>query len=807
MWNLQLDLKYSLRTLLKSPGFTVIAILTVALGIGANTAIFSMIESVLLRQLPYSDPDKLVMLWGSSDETGNRRGQVSFTDVEDWRRSNSAFEDIAAFAQWSAVLNTGDLSQRVPAIQVSDAFFRVMRAKPLFGRLFVPEDQIDGKDFEIVISYDLWQKRFGGDPNVIGRTVHINALAYTVIGVLPADFAPLPRNIVNGVTGIYRPCAEIFDPSKRDNRHFRAIARLKPGSSLATAQTQMKEIAAQLARANPEENSGYSVRAISLREDVVGGIRPALLLLYGGVLFVLLIACANLANLLLARFARREREIAVRSALGATQWRLIRQLATESLLLAAMGGTLGLLLSSWLISGAQKVLVGRLAGLQGLELNGTVLLFTLAASVLAGLCFGLIPALYSSRVGIASALKTSASASIGGSHASLRNGLVIAEVALALVLLACSGLLLRTVQRLQQVDPGFRTDSIVSAEITLPYVRYGATPASVHFYDVLLDRVKQMPGVASVGAVSTLPMTDFDTVGFKPESIPESPGRSPDADRYVVSSEYMQTMGINLKSGRLLNEADAANSTPVVVVNETLARRIWPGQDAIGKRLRFPPDDEKRPWRTVVGIVGDVKQYTLDGAPTMQLYVPYRQDPANYMTLVVRGTAPPADLVAQLRELVKSTDSDAAVSDPELLSQILADSIQSRRLTVSLLAAFACLAMLLAAIGIYGVLSYLVSQRTREIGVRMALGATQHRILSMILKQGLRLVLGGIAIGLMLALLAGRAIASMLFAVKPYDLLTFAAITVVLTIVSTTASYLPARRATNVDPMQALRQE
>ena len=807
MAHLFLDLKYALRTLLRTPGFTAIAILTLAFGIGANTAIFSLIESVLLRRLPYSDPDKLVMLWGSSDTRGNRREQVSYTDVEDWRRSNSAFEEIAAFSQWNAVLNTGDLAQRVPAIQVSDAFFRVMGAKPLLGRLFLPDDQIDGQDYEIVISNDLWRQRFAADPGVIGHTVHINAVAYTVIGVLPADFASLPRNIVNGTTGIYRPCAETFDPTKRTNRHFRAIARLKPGISIESAQTQITAIATQLARANPKENSGYGVRAVSLREDAVGGIRPALLLLYGGVLFVLLIACANLANLLLARFARREREIAVRSALGATHWRLIRQLITESLLLATLGGTLGLLLSAWGISGAQKLLAGRIAGLQGLELNASVLLFTVVASVLSALCSGLAPAFYSSRTAIASALKSSGVSSVGGSHSSLRNGLVVAEVALALVLLVCSGLLLRTVQQLENVDPGFRTNSIISAEITLPWVRYGQTPATVKFYDGLLERIKTLPGVDSVGAVSTLPMTDFDTVAFMPEDFPETTERPPDADRYVASADYMRTMGIVLKAGRPLRETDNANSTRVAVVNETLARKMWPGQDPIGKRLRLPTGEHMTSLFTVVGVVGDVKQYSLDHEPTMQLYVPYRQQPWNFMTLVVHGTAPPPDLIAQIRRQVKTIDGDAAVSDPELLSQILASSFQSRRLTMSLLVAFAGLAMLLASSGIYGVLSYLVSQRTREIGVRMALGATHHRILVMIFQQALRLVISGVALGLALALLAGRAISSMLFAVKPYDLFTFAVITLILTIVAAFASYLPARRATAVDPMEALRQD
>jgi putative ABC transport system permease protein len=807
MSNLLLDLKYGLRTLLKTPGFTVVAVLTLALGIGANTAIFSVIESVLLRALPYKQPDSLVLLWGDSPTHNNHRSQVSFTDVEDWRRSTTAFEDIAAYAQWNAVLNTGDLSQRVPAIQVSDAFFRVLQAKPLLGRLFVPEDQIDGKDFVIVLSHDLWRERFNSDPQVVGRTVRINASTYTVVGVLPPDFAPLPRSLVSGVTGIYRPCAETYDNKTRDNRHFRAIARLKPGVTLASAQAQMSAVAAQLSRAYPKENGGYGVRATTLREDLVGGIRPALLLLYGGVVFVLLIACANLANLLLVRFARREREIAVRSALGATQWRLIRQLATENLVLAFVGGSLGLLLGSWLVAAAQRFLVDRFPAVQSLEINSTVFLFTAVVSILAGLCFGLVPAFYSSRSGIAAALKSSSNASVGGSHGSLRNGLVITEIALALVLLACSGLLLRTVQRLQQVDPGFRTDSLVAADITLPWVHYGNSLPSMRFYDKLLDRVKAMPGVTAAGAVSTLPLTDFDSVGFKPEGQIDNGGRSPEADRYVVSPDYLQTMGIELKAGRLLNENDTQTSPSAVVISETLAHQIWPGENAIGKRLRFPDNDERKPWRTVVGIVGDVKQYSLEQQPTMQLYVSYRQEPWNYMTLVVRSNAPTADLVSALRAELKTMDADAAVSNPEMLSQILADSIQSRRLTMMLLVTFASLALLLAAVGVYGVLSYVVSYRTREIGVRIALGATQSDVLKMVLGQGLRLTLAGTVIGVALALLAGRLVSTLLFGIRPHDATTFAVITAVLIAVAVLASYIPARRATTIDPMEALRQD
>lgn len=806
MSNLLLDLKYCFRTLLKTPGFTLVAVLTLALGIGANTAIFSVIESVLLRRLPYQDPDHLVMLWGDSELSGNHRSQVSFTDVEDWRRSTIAFEDIAAFARWNAVIN-GDISERVPAVQVSDSFFGVMGAKPLLGRLFLPEDQIDGRDFVVVITHELWRDRFGADPGVVGRSVRINSAPYTIVGVLPPEFASLPRTIVDGKTAIYRPCAETYDLNTRDNRHFRAIGRLKQNASLELAQSQMNVLARQLAQSYAKSNYGYGVHLTTLREDIVGDVRPALLLLYGGVVFVLLIGCANLANLLLARFTAREREISIRAALGATRARLVVQLVTESLILAVIGGTVGLILSTWLVTLVGNAFAGAFPMLTGLHVSTTALLFTAVTSLLSGLTFGVLPAMHGARSGLMGMMKSGGSGSLATPHSRLRSVLVSGEVALALVLLACAGLLFRTVHQLHAVDPGFRADNVITSDLTLPYSKYGRSEASVRFYDDLTQRLRALPGVENVGVTSTLPLTDFDTVTIAPSDKPVRIERAPSADRYLISPDYLSTMGITLKAGRLLTQNDTAQSPPVIVVNETLARQVWPGENAIGKQLRYPPEDNKRPWRTVVGIVGDVKQYSLDGSATMQFYVPQRQDPTNYMTLAIKSQRQPGELIREVREQVRTLDADVAVADPELLTRILSDSIQTRQLTTWLLLSFAGLALVLASVGIYGVLSYLVSQRTREIGLRMALGATPGSILTMVLRQGLRLVFIGLAVGLVLAIAAGRSIATMLFAVKPYDAFTFATITVVLGAVAIVASYLPARRATAVDPMEALRSE
>jgi putative ABC transport system permease protein len=807
MTNLLQDLKYGLRTLLKTPCFTIIAILTLALGIGANTAMFSVIESVLLRPLPYASPESLILLWGDSSERNNHRGQVSFSDVQDWRRSNTTFEDIGAFAHWSAVLNNGQSSQRVPAIQVSDDFFRVFRARPALGRLFTPDDQIDGRDFVIVISDQVWRERFSADPKVIGRTVHINAMAYTIVGVLPPDFASLPRTLVDGVTGIYRPCAESYDGSKRDNRHFRAIGRLRDPKQLSLAQSQLSTIAAQLAKADPKQNGGYGVRLTTLREDLVGGVRPALLMLFAGVVFVLLIACANISNLLLTRFARREREIAVRSALGASQSRIVRQLLTESLLLSVLGGTVGLLVGSWLVTALQTVLSRSFPILTGIAVDWRVFAFSMLITLLVGLLFGLAPAFYGTRKGSANALKAAARSSVGGGRSRMRGSLVVAEVSLALVLLSCAGLMLRSVQQLRNVDPGFNPDNVVATEITLPWVHYGQSAASVHFYDDLLARVKSIPGVQQVGLVSTLPLTDFDTTGVEAEGKPVPQGVRTESDRYVVSPEYLQTMSIALKSGRLLNEHDDAASSPVLVINEQLARAMWPGEDAIGKRARMPEGPQMGPWRTVVGIVADVKQYGLDRSSTLQFYVPYRQLPWNYMTLVVRGSFEVAGLTPRIRSEVRKLEADAAASEPEPLSQILADSIQMRKLTMMMLSGFAALALTLSAVGIYGVLSFAVSSRTREIGVRMALGASESNVLRMILKQGLSLIGIGTVAGLALTVIAGQLVTSLLFGVRSYDPLVLGEFTLLLVAVATLACYLPARRATNIDPMEALRQD
>jgi putative ABC transport system permease protein len=800
------DIRYGCRMLVKSPGFTVVAVITLALGIGANTAIFSVIEAVLLRKLPYQDPQRLVLIWGNSADTGDHRDQVSYTDIEDWRRGNSAFEDIAAYGRWSAILAGSGTAQRIPAIQVSDAFFRVLRAKPFLGRLLLPEDQQDGKDQVVVIANDLWRTQFGSDPNIVGRTLRINAEPYQVVGVLSRDFHSLPRSLVDGQTEIYRPAAEKYDDKTRSNRHFRAIARLREDATLQQAQAQMSAIAAQLSQSHPRDNAGYGVRVTTMREDLVGDVRPTLLLLYAAVVFVLLIACANVANLLLARSGLREREIAVRAALGASSARLARQLITESVLLSLVGGSLGLLVAGAIIAGSRSVASHSLPAINSVAISPNVLAFTVAIAVLAGLGLGLFPALYGAQPSLVSSLKASGTTTVSGSRNLLRDSLVVGEVALALALLIGAGLLLRSLQRLSSVDPGFNVENVVTSDVTLPWSKYGETPATVRFYTHLIKKLQAQPGVQMVGLVSTLPLADFDSVGFMVEGQPLPSGRGPAADRYVVSSDYSRVMQIPLKFGRSLTDSDSDQMPPVVLVNETMARQIWPKEDAIGKRIKLPRF-ESEPWRTVVGVVADVKQYSLDQAPTMQLYLPYRQVPWNYMTLTVRTALLPSILRGVIREEAKAIDSDAAVSEPVTLTEILSDSIESRKFTMLMLLGFAILAATLAAVGVYGVLSYLVAHRTREIGVRLALGAHPRQILTMIMTRGFGLIAAGSALGLCIALAASEAIGSMLFEVKPHDVLTFIAAPFILVNVALLACYLPAQRTTNVDPMAALRYE
>ena len=802
MGDLVQDLRYGLRLLLRNPGFALAAIVSLALGIGANTAIFSVVNTVLLRPLPYPDVDRVMMVWDSNPSRGWDQFAVSPGNYVDWEARQTAFEALVALRTRSLVLTGHDEPERLSGLLATAQFFDLTGTPPVLGRAFTAHDFEAGAEHVVVLTDALWKRRFGGRQDILGSPLTLGDEAYTVIGVLP------PQSSLPTGAELLAPLVLTADERQHHGAHYLlAMGRLKSGMTTAAATSAMRDLARQIEAEHKDSNTGWTVRLVPIYEAVVGGIRPALLVLALAVGVVLLIACANVANLLLARAATRRGEIAVRAALGAGRGRLIRQLLTESLLLSLCGGAFGLLLGTWAVDLIKTLQPGTLPRAQSLAVDGRVLLFTLGVSIVTGLLFGAAPGVLLSRASLQGTLQQVGRGVRGRLSQRMRGLLVAAQVAMSLVLLVAAGLQIRSLARLLTVDPGFDPANVLTFKIALPDRRYPDDARQAAFYERALADLKTLPGVVSAAAVTSVPISDDDLIfSFTVEGRPPAPPEEErSANWYAVSPDYFGTLRIPLVRGRLFTDADAAATPRVALINETMARRIFPGQDPLGQRLRMGVDGQVV--REIVGVVGDVRHYGLDQPVTMQMYEPCAQRPWSAMTLLLRVAARPDTLAPAARRAVLAIDPGQPVSEVRTLQAIVDLSTAQRRFTLVLLALFALVALLLASVGLYGVVAYSVTQRTHEIGVRMALGAQRGEILALVLWQGMGMTLWGVLAGLVGATALARVMSGLLFGVSARDPLTFAATVVILTCVALGATYVPARRATRVEPTSALRYE
>ena len=798
------DVRYGLRSLLKKPGFTLTAIIALALGIGANTAIFSVINGVLLRSLSYADPDRIVMLWEKGLTGTNLRNVISPGNFLDWQKQSTSFEYMAATWDLRVNLTGGNGEPEEIKVQcVSQQFFGALGVQPLLGRAFLPQEDTTGNDLVVVLSHELWKTRFGSDPQIIGKAATLNGRQRTIVGVMPPGF-----HFLDSQVRAWAPLA--LDPAvnyrETTGRFLRAVGRLKPAVTVQQAQAELSGIAKQLEQAYPAKNTGWGVNVIPIHEQVVGEIRPILIVLLAAVAFVLLIACANVANLLLSRAAARQKELALRAALGASRNRLIRQMLTESVLLALMGGLLGVALAYWGIQVLIAFGPDNIPRLGEITIDPRVLGFTFVISLVTGLLFGLIPALQASRPDLNDALKESSRGSTGGRSGTFRNVFVVAEVSLALVLLIGAGLMIRSFARLQSVETGFNAESVLTMRAQLPRKKYGEPHQIVDFFKQAQARIAALPGVQAVGAISYLPLTGLASRdGFKiPGQPPPAPGQEPGVEVRVITPTYFQAMGIPLLKGRLLDERDVKESR-VLLINETLAKRYFPNQDPVGKQIEITWDgsgpDE------IVGIVGDIREGALEKEPEPAIYWTHPREPYSGMALVVRTAGDAARFRTAIQKEIRAIDPEQPIADVRTMKEVIARSIARPRFNTLLLAIFAGVALVLASVGLYGVMNYSATQRTHEVGIRMALGATRGDIMRLVVGNGMLLTLIGIGIGVAGSLGLTRLMQTFLFGIGTTDAVTFTGVSALLAAVALVANYIPARKATRVNPVIALRYE
>jgi predicted permease len=823
------DLRQGLRMLVNSPGFTIVAVLTLALGIGANTAIFSIVNAVLLRPLAYKDSPSLVNIWGKFEKDGIPQNWISEPEYWDLLDHNESFSEIAAYSLGGrANLTRADAQPvQVSTGNATAGVLPLLGIAPVLGRSFGPDEDQPGHSHYALLSYSLWQSQFGGDPNIVSKPMQLDGETYSVVGVLPKQFS------LGGKQDLWTPLGlDRARPGGRGSHYLHVVARLKPGVDFAQGSTALTRFADDLRRAYPGNyghgsEKTFDMYMVPVKEQLVRRLRPALFVLLGAVAFVLLMACANVANLLLARASAREKELAIRAALGAGRARLVRQLLTESLILGLAGGLLGLALAFWGVDALRALAPANTPRIDEVHIDPLVLAFTLGVSLFTGLFFGLAPAWHVARTDLRETLNEAGrGTSAAGASLRLRSWLVVSELALAVLLLVGAGLLIRSFSRLLEVSPGFETQHLLTMELTLPEKTYADGAPVQNFYTRLVASVKTVPGIQAAGAVSQMPLTDSYTSGsvfFEDTSIPDIP-KLPELDNLpymeidqrTATPEYFQAMEIPLVRGRLLGDADDASAALVAVVDTNFAHRFWPHRDAIGQRVAIDTIPNVKPkaprWRTIVGVVGHVKHYSLDVEGREQIYFPHRQPlygvfAPRDMTLAVRTSLDPASVTSAIREQVFAIDKGLPLYNIATMDQLVSNSVAQPRLNLSLLVAFALLALALAAVGVYGVMAYAVTQRTQEFGIRMALGASPGDVLKQVLLAGGRLAALGLVLGLIAALALTRWMASMLYGVKPSDPLSLGVAAALLAVVALAACYIPARRATRIDPLVALRYE